>query len=321
MKVLQISITRGSDCGVALFADVLQERLGRIGIEIETVHEPRGSADADLVLLQHHDDLIADDAVIALARSSAAPVVLFAHTDRNRGLYDHVDGLVSMCPGMIGRTTKPVLTYLDPAWTPDRLEDRRDLRREFALPQDRTVVGTNGYLRFERQFLEVAEALLPAARRNDWFIDMITSPWRLESPGLVESLQRLERQHPSHFRFGHTFLDWRTLNRRLQACDLLWCWTAAPSVPYASGVLSDQYGSGTRIFAVDKEQHRPVLQLPNVVAGPPDLEAFVAGLVAEIGNGPHPRHDPSPVSWDNCIDDVAAFLRSVARSGKGRPGL
>jgi len=45
------------------------------------------------------------------------------------------------------------------------------------------------------------------------------------------SLERLRIRFPDHFRFEHAFVDTERLNRRLQACDLLWCWTDAASLP------------------------------------------------------------------------------------------
>ncbi len=305
-------MTRGRDCGLALFADNLQTRLRQAGIEVATVAALPADVGADIVLLQHHEELMSDAEVIALTGTSPAPVVLFAHSEAIDGLHAHVDGLVAMCPGMLRRATKPAHVFPHPAWVPPRLEDRTGLRRAFGLPQDRFIAGTSGFLKFERQFPEVVEALLPEARRRNGFIELITSPWRLESPGLIARLRSLQERNREHFRFEHSFLDPVTLNRRLQACDLLWCWTDAPSSAYASGVASDQYASGTRVFAAEKQQHGHVLALPNVVAGAPHLAGFTDGLTAEMARAIRWRHDPAPVSWDHAVPGLAAFLHAIA---------
>lgn len=319
MKVLQIATTRGRDCGIALFADNVQTRMRRAGIDMETAAGLPPDVQADVVLLQYHQELISDEEVISLTERSSGPVVLFAHSEGTDAICEHLDGLVAMCSGVIGPTNKPVHIFPHPAWTPPRLEDRTALRREFGLPEGRAIVGTNGFLKWERQFVEIAEALLPEAERNNWFVELITSPWRLESPGLIPRLERLRGRFRHHFRFEYVFLDTQSLNRRLQSFDLLWCWTEAPSSPYASGVISDQYASGTRIFAADKYQHSHVLRLPNAVAGPDSLDSFIEHLIGQIPSCAHQRHDPAPVSWDNCIHDFAEFLRNFAHKARRSP--
>lgn len=309
MKILQIATSLGQNCGIALFADTVHLRLREAGVEIETAGSLIADPAADIVLLQHHGELIAATDVIAFCRNSSSPVVLFAHDDGIGALSDHVTGLVAMCPGIIPATTKPVHLFPHPAWTPAELYDRGALRHEFGLPADAVIIGSNGFLKFERQFVEIVNGLLPHAQRNNWFVGIVASPWRLESPGLIVELERIQERFPDQFRIDYAFLDAPTLNRRLQACDLLWCWTEAPSQPYASGVISDQYASGTRIFAADKQQHGHVLPLPNVVRGAARLENYIEQLVTEIRTGNRQRHSPEPIGWDNCIGGFIDFLK------------
>lgn len=312
MNILQISKTQGTDCGLSLFAKNLETQMQHSGIETTTVTSLHPGSQADLILLHHHEELISNEEVVELARNVPAPLVLFAHSEGVDSLCGHVDGRVAMCPGMIGPTDTPTHVFSHPAWVPTHLEDRGALREEFGLPKHRLVVGTHGFLKFERQFAEIVEALLPEVRRNDWFIKLLVSPWRLDSPGLIDRLETLRAENPDHFRYEYAFFDMVELNRRLQACDLLWCWTEVPSSPYASGVASDQYASGTRLLVAAKQQHGHILGLPNVVTAPGTFAPFVDSLLTELREGSRQRHDPAPVSWDNCIHGFAAFLRNLA---------
>lgn len=312
MKVLQISITSGQDCGIALFSSNLQKQLRCIGIDVKTVNTFSPKDKPDIILLQHHEELITEADVIALINASSAPVILFAHSNGINILQNHVDGIVAMCPNIIKSTDTPTYFFPHPAWVPSHLENRSDLRREFNLPHNRIIIGTNGFLKFERQFEEIIEALLPEASINDWFIELITSPWRLNSPGLITKLTKMQMENPLNFRFEHNFLDTETLNRRLQACDLLWCWTQAPSSPYASGVISDQYASGTRIIAADKLQHRHILGLPNTDVGPDSISPFIEHLLLGLHKKEHQRHDPILVSWGNFMSGLATFLEKIS---------
>ncbi len=312
MKVLQIIPTFGQNCGVAFFAATLHEQMKKIGVEVQDHPTLNGDIPpADIVLLHHHSDLLDDESVRSLCEKSPCPVVLFAHSDGIELLFNVVDGFAAMCPGMIPETDRPAYIFSHPAWTPEALEERAALRDFFKLPKYSRIIGTNGFLKFERQFVEILDELLPAARDNDWFIYLITSPWYIDSPGLIPKLEGLQSAYPAYFRFENAYWDRRTLNRKLQACDLLWCWTWAASSPYASGVISDQYASGTRIFAADKWQHRHVLELPNVVRGPNKLEPFIEQLIIEIKSGICRRHDPSPLSWEKCIYKMTSFLADI----------
>lgn len=316
MNLLQISLTHGKDCGIAIFAETLANHLRTVGISVITSEYTFSNDHVDLVLFQHHDELISDRKFIALAASCSAPLVLFAHSANADRLASSVQGMVAMCPGMLGVEDSGVPTYVfpHPAWTPQHFESRSKLRREFCLPTDRQIIATSGFLKFERQLLEISSALVVEADRKGWFIDLITSPWRLESTGLLEALNGLVEHYPNSVRVDHAFLERTQLNRQLQACDLLWCWTNAPSSPYASGVVSDHYASGTRMFVANKQQHGHVLGLPNVVTGPGQLDLFIDGLIDEMERGVNDRHNPEPVSWRTHIDGLANFLAVIADS-------
>lgn len=310
-SVLQIA-HQSRECGIDLFAGTLHDQMECSGVRVETVSAMPIHVNADIVLLQYHDELFSDGEVFSISNCSPVPLVLFAHSEVAGAVVPNIDGLMAMCDGMFSTTDKPTLIFPHPAWTPTHTEDRQTLLREFGMPVDRKIVATHGFLKFERQFVEIISALIPHARRNSWLVKLLTSPWRLDSPGLVSQLESLSDKNPDHFGFDYAFIDTPTLNRRLQACDLLWCWTAAPSSPYASGVISDQYASGTRIFAADKMQHNHVLNLPNVVTGPNTLEGFINGLIAEAGICHGQRHDPSAVSWEGCVSDIVTYLRRIA---------
>jgi hypothetical protein len=246
MKVLQIATTFSQACGIAHFAENLQTVLRQGGIAVDTVADLSMPDDANLVVLHYHSELLNDDTIAHYADMCRVPVILFAHDGVSDGLCNHVDGVMTMSSGLLASGALRRCVFPHPAWTPTMLEDRNALRQEFALPPDALIVGTHGFLKFERQFAEIVSALLSRTDLPHLFVELITSPWRLESPGLIAQFDDLRRRNPTRFRFQYDFLDDRALNRRLQACDLLWCWTQAPSGPYASGVISDQYASSLR---------------------------------------------------------------------------
>lgn len=320
MKIVQISPTAGEACGIAIWADDLGAHLAGHGFTVRTSRLDGPAADlrdADVLLVQHHDEFLVDDGLVALCRAAPCPVVLFAHSGVSDALLGAVDAVLAMSPGLVPGDAPPSLVFPHPAFTAD-LEARSALRAEFGLPPTGKVLGSCGFLKFDRQFVELLGLLLPRLAEVDASVHLMTSPWRLDSPGVLDGIAELGAAHPGRLRHVHRMLDDVEMHRRLQACDLLWCWTRAPSESYASGVVSRLYASGSRVAAADKAQHEHVLGLPNAVRAPASLPEFVDVLVAEVSAPVVARHDPDPVSWRHVVPQVTGFLGAVRDRGRTR---
>ena len=318
MQIVQVSPTHGERCGVGIFGATLEKYLCLRGYDVLTLRD-LSDFDCDLLLVQHQWSLYDDRKLSAFLGRIQHPTVFIAHS----GGVEKYDGLVtafaSMGPRMIGDTKSPVVYGRVPAFVPSRLSARDELRRSLDLPLDRTILGTSGFMLESRQFEAVLELLLPSVSASNAFVYLVCTPWMRDSPRVRKQLLAFEREFSNCFQFNREFLSPQGLNLRLQACDLLWCWTGRKSRPYSSGALADQYGSGTRIFASDREQHAPFLSLPNVITGASELNGFVTGLLAEMAqvrdanaSGRVMRHDPSPVAWGEFMDVFCGLFRGIA---------
>lgn len=298
------------------------EHLDPFNIKVETFRNLELPIDADILLIQHHWDLFSNDEIRALCIDASVPVVLLSH-EPGVEIFDEVDGFISFAPNELPFAAQPVFCRVLPSWTPPRLTPRVELRSSLGLPLDALILGTNGFVRFERQWPTLLRSILPATAREGWFVELVSTPWREPSPGLLDELDELDRMYPDCFRYNAEPLSAVNLNYHLQACDLLWSWTRTESRPYASGAVSDQYASGTRVFAAAKDQYAPILKLPNSVAGPEVLPTFTDALIAEARrcanqrrvHGEVARHDPAPVSWDHFAAPLASFLRTIYAAG------
>ncbi len=314
MRITQIATTYGRPCGVGNFARSLETAMNEAGIAVRTVTDiGDGVPAADVTLVQHEWGVFSgDEHVRAVALACPQPVVVFAHTHGGVERFDDVaSAYVTMAPGVVGGTRRPVFVLPHPAHTPARLSDRAVLRRRYGMDGDAYTIGSSGFLRDDHEFDRVLARLLPRARENGWRVELMASAWVQTRPAAFEALAALRDEYPHTFRYSTAFLEAAELNERLQACDLLWCWTREPSVSYASGSISDHYASGTRLVASDKLQYEHVVAMPNVVRAPAQLDAFVDRLVAEAASGARARHDPSPIAWRRHVEPLAAFLRTV----------
>lgn len=306
LRILQISTTLHEPCGIGYFAQRMETALNAAGAQVRTV-DAFSDDQADIIIVHHHGELMPEATLRAFARNCRAPAVLMPHDDTGGSLYGAFAAVVALTPEIIAGAKRGY-------WFPHPSEvfstdtSICELRARFGLPQDKLILGTNGFLKYERSFDSVAEALLQAL--PEVAVSLVLSPWRLPSPGVLERLAVLGKAHPGRLHLA--FERWTDRERfdRLRACDLLWCWVDAPSSSYASGVVSDQYASGTRMVAADKSQHRHVLSLPNVVTAPADLEGFLATLTAAACQ-PCLRHDPQVITWTHQMPGLLEFLESL----------
>ena len=312
LRIRQIVPSLNDLCGIAYFAQAMQGQLQGAGALVETSDGTGGGKRADVIVLHHHSEVISDSAVAELCARADAPVILFPHADDARHLYPMVAGVVAMAADLVRDAGCPGHFFPHPAWVPEALSGRPVLRRKLGLPPDQYIIGSNGFLKFEREFDRVVHHVLERTEGLGVCLYLVLSPWRLASPGLLERLEAYAAAHPARLILSYRRLETPELNIRLQACDLLWCWTNAESSAYASGVAADQYASGTRIVVADKRQHSGILGLPNVVPVSGGVEALCDQLLEEASARNAQRHDPLPVSWRGVAPGVLRFLQGVA---------
>ncbi len=263
----------GRNCGVAYFVTELARVVGELGYQSRTEQDPLGR-DADLMMVHYHPDLWSRDQVVGLVDRAGCAVVVIPHEQG-----DHLPAAVRF-DGYLqfgvdwrpatGATMVPSLLLGHPAWVPAQLDDRAPLRAQLGLSSpDASIVGSSGFLRNDRQFLEVCARLLTDERLSDVVVHLVTTDWLGRSGRLITALEWLAYDHPGRLVFQTRRKARAELNSWLQACDLLWSWNqvdeATRTSNFLSGAIADQYASGTRPVCSDVPEHRAVASLPNVV--------------------------------------------------------
>ena len=312
MRVWQVVTTVGKPCGIAYFSTNLEQYLTEMKISVTTSGLDTKTNQFDLILVHYHPDLFKNEDIRLLRQNHSCPIVLFAHDQFDSSLINHVDAFIAMTKILLTETMKPNYHFSHPSWVPNHLEKRNKLRHEFGWPANCFILGSNGFLKFEREYDKILSHLLPYTDDLDFYIQLILSPWRIDSPGLMQKLLELQDVHADRLKISSQYLNPQQLNRRLQACDLLWCWTKAPSQFYASGVISDQYASGTRIVASAKHQHNHITCLPNVVSASDQFDKFINELIDNIRRRSTVRHKPNIISWEAQCQNLPKFLSELA---------
>jgi hypothetical protein len=286
-----------------------------MNVEVSTTATLSPAEGCDVTIVQHEWGLFRAEDLHCFCEQSSTPVVIFAHSGGVESLAATADGTIAMHRGIVALIEGPTLVIPHPAWIPRELQDRRQLRERFGLGDRSFVVGSSGFISGFRQFPEILSRLLPVIRDADGCVELMSSrcggPWCSEWERIEPELDQLRQEYPKHFRYEGGFLSHEELNLRLQACDLLWCFTNRASSAYASGVAADHYASGTMMVLADVEQHRDIIKRRGTVAAPADLHGFVETLLTTIRDRRFQRHDPEAYSWLTASHDIIEFLRKL----------
>jgi hypothetical protein len=317
--IQQLCPSADKACGIAVFAQSLEEAFLRNGVLVKTV----ASYDAicpGVLLVQHEFGIFNSATLTDALKRHEGTIILLAHCPGAEVFSEHVNAYVALCNGVV-KTRKPLLVLPHPGWQ-QPLMDRAKLKAQYGWHDFRCVVGTNGFISPTRQFDEIIEKMIAFAAEHNVLMHIVCPRHANHDnrPGYrdqEERLRLLAAQYPRNIELERRFLDHNSLNQRLQACDLLWCWTATPSGPYGSGTCSDQYASGSRLVVTNKQQHSHVLGLPNVVAAPTDIQCFVETLMKEALADNYERHDPSRLSWDTFAQRLCRFIDKLATRNAG----
>lgn len=319
-RILHVCRTLGTACGVANFARNLHDAALCAGASIDSLRHASGGevGQYDVALIQHehafylrHPEVL--EQLSQQLEAVGVPRVLLLHSPVAE--FDRLaDAYVVMCDGMV-ETSLPVYRLPHPAHVLPAA-DRRRLREHLGLDRHRLLLGSHGFITPSRRFAAFVERLAPVCRSIGGALLLAVADHARSGRAMQDARERLlraARRHSDCVVLVQGFRPADDVNLLMQACDLVWCWTSVRSRPYASGVASDLYGSGTRLVVPGKQQHAAVLGRPNVVAGPDEFEPFADLLEELLRGGEQPRHDPRDLSWETQLPGLLDFLAGIAK--------
>lgn len=324
MKVLQVSPTYGEACGIGNFSAALQEQADDLGLFFQTERDfQKYDNGFDLVLLHHEHSFFPVERLRSKLVRIDAPVVMFLHSPSDGCLESLADGFVCMNKGMVS-TDKPFLETYIPGYVPLHLSDRRSVKRELGLSSFDAVVGTSCFVSPRRELSRMVSILGATFKYNNWCLFLNTPRHYRHSRqvGLqraYNSLRRAAAKFGRNVKIDAKFRSQDERCRRLQACDLLWCFTSVPPKQYASSACSDLYGTGVRLIVSKLPQHESVLELDNAVTTSRGIEGFCKELVNQVSTGNFPRHDPLPIGWTSWFPSFYKFLLEMRNATPAVP--
>jgi len=320
MKIgIQCSSYTTARCGIRTYSVRLNEALKKKGIDshifIEKPHK-----DVDAILIQYEPGILPPQKLNYFVRKFIEPLVIVtAHHSRDIDqFYPILDGVVFHDESqIIGEPWEGLYTIIPhPALVFPRL-DKKKVRKELKLPVDKTIIGTAGFITGTGKKLPVIlESLLPKID-DSMFIYFITSFWKAGDLGRLRQIQEIVKRSgkANQFRIDTDFLSEKELNKRMQACDLLFSWndTSINDKGSQSGIAADMYGSYTKLIVKDSPHYNFIKKQDKVLVGRLDVDDFTEDVInavkkEDLTDVP----DPSWLSWDKMVDRYIEFIEELS---------
>lgn len=318
MKVGIQCSSYGQRCGISTYAERLEKALKNAGVEahifINAPHEQ-----VDVISYQYEPGILHPNKLYDFARKYIDELaVVTAHHSRGLdSVYAILDGVVfhdkSQITEDVWQGSYRIIPH--PALVFPR-KDKYKLRKKYGLPEDKTIIGTAGFITGTGKMLPLVFDNILKYLEDDMFLYSITSMWKGGDLGRYAQIMNTVKKHGKlhQFRIDTEFVDEETLNEKMQACDLLFAWniTGPNDIGSQSGIAADMYGSYTRLIVKDSPHYSFIGKQDKVLVGPQDPNEFAKYVIYVAKNEDlDDVQDPTWLSWDNQVKNYIDFFEEL----------
>lgn len=294
MKSYKIGVQNssiGERCGIFTYSrrlskylESLEEDLDGNKVSVDSyLFDEIPERGTDLINIQYEPGLVKPDKLIGMLRDYVQPVVVTVHhIGMLPRLYNNIDGFVfhssNQCEKMPLDYTvirHPSLIYPD--------KDKDELKDKFNLPKDKKVLGTAGFIAGTGKKLPTTVEQLLRRLKDDEFLYLTTAFWKGGDMGhqsnILRKVEDLGKE--DQFRLDTDFIAPKTLNEKLQACDLLWTWCqiGPDDKGSQSGIAADMYGARRKLVVADSAHYSFVGKQDKVEVGRHQPDKFAKDVL------------------------------------------
>lgn len=316
MKIALQNGELGAAGGVGEYSGRLSDAFNKIrGVEcVEFIEVP--PKEFDVMLLQYEPAICPQSLIERYLKTYTQPIVITAHHSKGLDeLYNVINGFVFHSKSQI--TTEPFNYTIipHPSLVFENL-NKKDVRRELGLPLDKKIVGTAGFVYGAGKNLPTSVKEILKRLNDDEFLYLTTSVWKGGDGGRISDIKtevkRLGKE--DQFRMDTDYVSPKDLNKRLQACDLLYSWSApGPNQSGCqSGIAADMYGSRRKLIVQNTPRYDFIANQDKVEVGSKDAKGFAKDLVKVLREGNlKDVQDPEWLSWDNQAKRYHEYIKSI----------
>ena len=324
MLTLKVGIqveSMGQRCGIYTYARRLNDALNKHGVKSHLFYR-KPTEDVDVVNIQYEPGLWGNNLQMVSALIQQFPQVVITTMHHTFGLNEigvMIDGFIIHDKIQIENMDTGWGTYAiipHPAiYFPKK--DKESIRKELGLPTDRKIVGTAGFIAGTGKRLPILVREILKRLKDDEFLYLATSFFKSDllstsrKEQILKEVRRLGKE--DNFRLDTEFVDDETLNKKMQACDLLFAWNITPP-DYTfsqSGIASDMYASYTKLIVKDANHYKFIKEQDKVEVGRPNPDEFAEDVVNLLRDDErlHDVPDGKWLSWDNQVNHYIDFFK------------
>ena len=311
----------GQRCGIYTYARRLEKALRKKGVNAKTFWR-KPPKDVDIINFQYEIGLWGGDVNRVIYQLQQYPEILIGTIHNSLGLEmigTQIDGFlvhddIQISSYDVGWGTYAVIPH--PAIY-FRKRNKEKLRKKLNLPADKKIVGTAGFIAGTGKRLPVIVREILRRLKEDEFLYLATSFFKSDilSTNRLSEIQREVKKlgKEDNFRVDTEFVDDKTLNEKMQACDLLFTWNATPPdfTFSQSGIASDMYASHTKLIVKDIPHYRFIGSQEKVLKGRLEPSQFAEDVVNALRDDDVLKDIPDGkwLSWDNQVEKYIEFYK------------
>jgi hypothetical protein len=309
----------GERCGIWTYASrVIKYLNGVEGVEAKPFISRCLDFEPDIINIQYEPGMLKQNDLNGLLTSHTQPAVVTAHHTLNLSpFYPTIDGTILHDDSQIvGEKPWDYKVIPHPALVFPK-KDKKKLRKEFGLPQDKKIIGTMGFICGTHKILPLSVEKLLKKMNDDEFLYLITSFWKGGDMGrhkqVMDVVKKLGKE--DNFRIDTDFIvDEDVLNSKMQACDLLYAWNGMPkNAPGSqSGSAADMYGARVKLVVKDVPHYAFIGKQDKVVFGREDIGDFVDDVLKTLREADlEDVQDPTWLSWEEQIKNYVDYMEEL----------
>jgi len=314
MKVAIQCSSIGQRCGIYTYTCRLEKALKKKGIKTEVFYN-RPLNDFDIISLQYEPGIIKPNKMMGFLQSYSQPIVVTAHhIGYLPQIYHMIDGIVFHDESQFKGTEPWNYTIIPHPAIVYPKKNKSRLRKKYDLPQDKLIVGTAGFITGTGKNLPLIVEEILKRLNKDEFLYLITAYWKAGDMGREREIKRVVKKlgKEDNFRIDTEFVDEKTLNEKMQCCDLLFAWNMTTPNHYGSqsGIASDMYGSWTKLIVKDTPHYNFIKKQEGVLVGRIKPNEFAEDVIKALRSEDlDDVPDPTWLSWDNQVEKYIEYFK------------
>lgn len=329
LKIAQQVESMGERCGCNEYASRLNDALNsKSNVESHIfLNKPR--KDYDVMAIHYEPGLFGDNPQKLPQLLQTSPLkgksMIVHHSRQLQDFYSALDGCVLHHVNQLELLTQQ---GFETPWMYDLIphpalyferQDKADLRNKYNLPNDKKILGTAGFISGTGKRLPLLVKILLSNLGDDEFLYLTTAFWkssRLSSDKESTIKQTVEEMGmEDNFRIDTEFVDPKTLNEKMQCCDLLFSWNTSTPETYGSqsGIAMDMMAASKTIVK-NVPHYAAAKETENVEIGRSHPKKFAEDVLQLLRNDTK-LNDLTPreeiVTWDDAADMYIEHFRNI----------